>query len=238
LTDTLLTPTAGRLPSRRPSQKQEISFMTERTKLSDILQQNSDRERLASLWKTTAAAAEFAPLPKGDYPFRILAGALFISKRGTPGYKLTLEVVEGEFQGRRAWVDFWLTPAALPMTKRDLAKIGVTDLEQLERPLPPGILIRGKLIVRQDDQGIESNQLRHFDYIGIEPGDPFAPPEDGGDQPGAREVSGTDAVEAPPSPAEREQQVDAKPPATNPRAPSMFDGEADDENGPYSRKYR
>ncbi len=58
--------------------------MTERKKLSDILQQSSDREKLTSLWKTTAAAAEFAPLPKGEYAFRIVAGELFTSKRAHP----------------------------------------------------------------------------------------------------------------------------------------------------------
>jgi hypothetical protein len=152
--------------------------MTQRKKLSDILQQGGGREQLASLWKTTAAAAEFAPLPKGEYTFRILAGELFTAKRGTPGYKLTLEVTEGDFEGRRAWCDFWLTQPALPMTKRDLAKIGVTDLDQLEKPLPAGILIRGKLALRTDDDGNESNRLVRFECVGIEPGDAFAPPDD------------------------------------------------------------
>jgi hypothetical protein len=150
----------------------------ERKKLSDILQHNSDRETLSSLWKTTAAAAEFAPLPKGEYTFRILAGELFTSKRGTPGYKLTLQVTEGDFSGRRVWCDLWLTEAALPMTKRDLEKIGVTNLEQLEQPLPPGILIKGKLALRTDDDGNESNRLVRFECAGVEKGDPFAPSDD------------------------------------------------------------
>src|SRR5262245_29280102 len=159
--------------------------MNERKKLSDILLLNSDRERLSSLWKGTAAAADFAPLPPGEYTFRILTGDLFTSKKGTAGYKLTLEVTEGEHEGRRAWHDLWLTAAALPMTKRDLAKIGVTHLEQLEQPLPAGILIRGKLALRRDDDGNENNQLRRFECIGIEPGDAFEPPADEGDQGGA-----------------------------------------------------
>ena len=151
----------------------------ERKKLSDILQHNSDRETLSSLWKTTAAAAEFAPLPKGEYNFRVLSSELFNSKRNaTPGYKLTLEVYEGEYEGRRAWVDFWLTPAALPMTKRDLLKLGVIDLAQLERPLPPGILIKGKLALKRDDDGNEVNKMVRFEFVGIEPGDAFAPTDD------------------------------------------------------------
>jgi hypothetical protein len=109
-----------------------------------------------------------------------LAGELFTSKRGTPGYKLTLEVTEGDFAGRRAWCDFWLTAAALSMTKRDLAKIGVQELQQLEKALPPGILIKGKLALRTDDDGNESNRMVRFDCIGVEEGDAFEPADDPG----------------------------------------------------------
>jgi hypothetical protein len=160
--------------------------MTERKRLSDILSLNSDRETLSKLWTQTAAAEERGPLPSGEYTFRILTGELFTSKqRSTPGYKLTLEVTEGEYEGRRAWCDFWLTPAALPMTKRDLAKIGIKDLEQLEKPLPPGILIRGKLTLRPHDDGNESNRLARFEFVGIEKGDAFEPEADEDDQAGA-----------------------------------------------------
>jgi hypothetical protein len=134
-------------------------------------------------WIETQAAAEFAPLPPGEYTFRILTGELFTSRsRATPGYKLTLEVTEGKHEGRRAWCDFWLTPAALPMTKRDLAKIGVTTLDQLEQPLPLGILISGKLALRRDDDGNESNRLVRFECVGIEPGDAFEPKDAPTDQ--------------------------------------------------------
>jgi hypothetical protein len=157
--------------------------MNQRKKLVDILSQNGERQRLEKTWNETQAAAEFAPLPPGEYTFRILTGELFTSKsRGTPGYKLTLEVTEGEHEGRRAWWDFWLTPAALPMTKRDLAKIGVTSLTQLEQPLPPGILIRGKLGIWRDDDRNESNRRVRFECIGIEPGDAFEPTEAATDQ--------------------------------------------------------
>ena len=79
----------------------------------------------------------------------------------------------------------------MPMSKRDLAKIGVTDLEQLEKPLPAGILIKGKLALRRNDDGNESNRLIRFEFIGIEPGDPFEPEDDeaaafGGDDPRQR----------------------------------------------------
>jgi hypothetical protein len=159
---------------------------TNRKRLSDILTDSGAVRKLESAWQATAAAAEFAPLPPGEYTFRVLAGELFSSRGGTPGYKLMLEVSEGDYEGRHVWHDLWLTPAALPMTKRDLAKIGVSDIAQLERPLPPGILIKGRLALRRDDDGNEGNRLTRFEFAGIEPGDAFEPQDTGADaDPGA-----------------------------------------------------
>lgn len=153
--------------------------MTERKKLSDILK-GTTRETLTKQWKETDAAEDLGPLPPGEYLFRILSGELSTSKQGTPGYKVTLEVVEGEHEGRRCWHDVWLTQAALPIAKRDLGKIGVTGLEQLEQPLPPGILIRARIALRKNDDGTEHNRVIRFEAAGIEPGDAFEPPPDPG----------------------------------------------------------
>ncbi len=151
--------------------------MTQRKSLSDILH-NGDRESLSRAWGETQAAEDFAPLPSGEYVARIVGGELFTSKtKGTAGYKLAFRVLDGDHQGRQFWHDVWLTPAALPMAKRDLAKLGVTSLEQLERPLPPGIRCKLKLALRKDDGGGEINKLRRLDVIGIDPpdADAFAP---------------------------------------------------------------
>jgi hypothetical protein len=151
--------------------------VNERKRLSDILR-GSDRDTLAKNWKDAEAAKDLEPLPPGDYLFRILSGELFNAKSGTAGYKLTLEVVEGEHEGRRAWHNIWLTAAALAMAKRDLGKIGVTDLEQLERPLPSGILIRARISLRKNDEGVEHNRVVRFEPAGSEPGDSFEPATD------------------------------------------------------------
>lgn len=150
-----------------------------RKSLSDILH-NGNRESIARAWDEVKAAEDFAPLPSGEYVARIVAGELFTSKtKGTAGYKLAFRVLEGDHQGRQFWHDVWLTPAALPMAKRDLAKLGITSLEQLEKPLPPGIRCTVKLALRKDDDddGAEYNRVRSFDAIGIdEPErDAFAP---------------------------------------------------------------
>lgn len=151
--------------------------MKERRKLSDIL--TGQARHLQSVWDQTAAADDFAPLPAGEYAARILSGELFTSKKGTPGYKLTFEVAAGDHEGRRVWHDVWLTPAALPMTIRDLGKIGITDLAQLDNPLPAVLLCRLKLSLRRDDDGNDFNRVRSFDVIGVEQ-EPFAPADQEG----------------------------------------------------------
>lgn len=151
--------------------------MNQRKKLTDIL--NGDRDTLKKQWSEAKAADDYGtPLPPGEYVAHVIEGELFTStKKNTAGYKLAFKVIEGEHTGRRFWHDLWLTAAALPMAKRDLAKIGVNDLDQLEQPLPRGIRCTVKLALRRDDDGNESNRVRTFEVIGIdEPeADPFAP---------------------------------------------------------------
>jgi len=143
--------------------------------LSDIV--NGGADSLRSQWERTQAAADFAPLPAGTYIARVVSGELFTSRtNATPGYKLCFRVLDGEHAGRQVWHDLWLTPAALPMTKRDLAKLGVTSVEQLEAPIPPGIRCRVKLALRRDDDGTEYNRVRSFDVLGID-GDATADPD-------------------------------------------------------------
>ena len=173
--------------SRRGSRFLNLDPSTKRNqdvgKLSDILR-NGDADRLRQSWDQTEAAGELAPLPPGEYTAHIIAGVLETGKtRGTPGYKLTFRVSEGEYIGRQFWHDIWLTEAALPMAKRDLAKIGVASLEQLELPLPRGIRCLCKLVLRKADDGAEFNQVRTFAVVGIDPpppeADAFAPPDEG-----------------------------------------------------------
>ena len=148
-----------------------------RRKLSDILH-GSDRDRIQSAWDSTEAAEEFKPLPSGEYNAEIERGELFNTKtKGTAGYKLTFKVLDGDYAGRKFWHELWLTEAALPMTKRDLAKLGVESLDQLELPLPLGIRCLVRLVLRTDDDGNEFNRVRTLTVTGIEPpeDDPYAP---------------------------------------------------------------
>jgi len=147
-------------------------------KLTDIL--GARAGDIQDAWDATAEAEDFVPLPPGDYVCRIVGGDLETSRNATPGYKLTFSVLAGEYAGRKIWHDIWLTAAAMPMAKRDLHKIGITDLAQLELPLPLGIRATVKLALRRDDNGAEHNRVRRFDATGIDGPEPyaFAPKDD------------------------------------------------------------
>jgi hypothetical protein len=160
-----------------------------RKRLTDILR-GSGGDDFRITWDSTQAADDFGPLPPGTYLLRVLNGELFNARqKGTPGYKLQLEVAEGEFEGRYLWHDLWLTAAALPMTKRDLAKIGITREQQLEEPVPQGILVRAKVAVRRDDDRTERNRIIRIDPAGVDPGDAFEPGKGAG--------TDTDNIETP-----------------------------------------
>jgi hypothetical protein len=169
--------------------------------LNDILAAGSGGGNIRDLWDATDAAGEMGPLPPGEYIAHIIAGELETSRtNATPGYKLTFSVIEPSgFAGRRFWLDCWLTLAALPQTKRDLTKLGIKSLEQLERPFPRGIRCKCKLTLRKDDNGEERNRVKSFEVIGIDPPevDTFAPtklPPDAPDNADAKqaEAAGTD----------------------------------------------
>lgn len=171
--------------------------MAERKKLSDILR-NPDRERLEQAWRTTKPAVDLKPLPAGTYHCVIAKGELFNALTGTPGYKLTFEVLDGEYAGRLIWLDFWLTDAALAFALRDLRKIGIESFDQLERPLPDGLVASVRVVLRQHDNGAEFNRVRRFDLVAMESQapDPFAPesalaPADASDEAGFDWSTGT-----------------------------------------------
>lgn len=147
---------------------------------------NDDTEDLKKLWSKTEAADEFAPIPAGVYECRVTSGELFNSRqKKTPGYQVVFAVKAGSHAGRRVFLDLWLTPAALPSSKRDLQKLGVTDPGQLERPLPQGILARVTVALRTGDDGQQRNEVKKFEVTGVEEpeAEPFSPVEAGGDIP-------------------------------------------------------
>ena len=74
-------------------------------KLSDILNNGTGYGNFNDMWNHTDAADEFGPIPSGSYVCHITAGELSNSRSGTPCYKLTFKVIEGEHTGRLQWLD-------------------------------------------------------------------------------------------------------------------------------------
>lgn len=154
-----------------------LDHSTRRPRLGEIA-----RGGLESLKAQFASAQAVAsdPLPAGIYRCLAAEGRLFTSQVNcTPGYKLTWQVVEGPHTGRRLWQDLWLTPDALGRTKYDLLALGITELEQLEQSLPPGLIADVVVTLRSGDDGVQFNRVRSFCVLPTAaPGDDFAPPPD------------------------------------------------------------
>jgi hypothetical protein len=138
-------------------------------------------------------------LPKGEYVAHVVEGLLDTTKKGKPEYRLTFRVAEGDYAGRKFWHHCYLTAAALPMAKRDLAKFGITSLDQLDNPLPAGIRCKVKLSLRQNDDGTEFNKVERFEVVAVDKPerDPFAPADPvEGEPPAAAGKPSTNAEES------------------------------------------
>lgn len=139
--------------------------MTPKKKLSDIVK---DMTGLKQQWANTKPAPDTdKPIPPGEYVCDLTDGTAFEAKTGTPGYKVTLKVKEGAFAGRLVWHDFYLSEKALPYTMRLLAKIAITDPEQLDATLPPGLVVKAKVVVNKREDGSERNEVRSWELIGV-----------------------------------------------------------------------
>ena len=139
----------------------------QRKSLVDVLNGGTDRAALAKAFDETAAAGDMQPLPPGTYRCRLTTGELVNARSGTPGYTLTFAVDDGESRGRKLWHSCWLTPAAMPVSKRDLAKIGVTSLGMLDQALPVAFVCDVKVALRVDDDGESRNRIVRFDVVGV-----------------------------------------------------------------------
>jgi len=139
--------------------------MQPRKKLSEIVK---DMAALKQQWANTKPALDTGkPIPPGEYVCDLVNGEAFEARTGTTGFKVTLKVKNGEFVGRLVWHDYYLTPAALPYTLLAFEKIGITDLEQLDDGLPPGLVVKAKIVLNKRDNGGERNEVRSWELIEV-----------------------------------------------------------------------
>lgn len=138
-----------------------------------------DTNQVDTLFERTEAAQGFEVLPSGSYDAIAEHGEKFQSKNGTPGYKIRFRIQGGAHDGSAVWDDLWLTQKAMPRTKAELAKFGITTAATLNAPIPPGRLCRLVVVQKTADNGWVGNEVKRFEIIKIlEPTkDPFAPQE-------------------------------------------------------------
>ena len=139
------------------------------TSLNDLL--NND---LRTAFDNTTAADDFQPLPNGAYEMEVASIVQAESKTGKPKCVVKWRAIDGEYVGRFVWQDLWLTPAALPMAKRELKKLGITQFADIGKPLPTDRVYRVQVVVRVRDGGANHNEVKRFDYLRTEV-EPFAP---------------------------------------------------------------
>jgi hypothetical protein len=129
------------------------------TNYADVLR-DDEWDDLARLYEETEAAPDPEPIPAGDYKARLVGGKMIRStEKGTRGFRLGFEIVEGEYSGRRVWDTSWLTREAMPTTKRKLAPLGINSLDRLREPLPENLFCTLKVTVRREDDGSLWNRV-------------------------------------------------------------------------------
>jgi len=136
-----------------------------RRSFSDIAA-GEDAQAFAARFDATAPADELQPIPVGRYQCLVVAGEFSSSRNATPGYRVEFQVREGEHAGRRLWLDCWLSEKALPLARRDLAKLGIDRFEQLQKPLPRGLLADVKVGLRTGEDGAQWNRVLDFAIVG------------------------------------------------------------------------
>ena len=148
-----------------------------RPRLRDIVRGNVDdfKRRFDEAKPSTG----FDPLPPGIYRCLAVEGKVFAAKSETEGFKVTFEVVVGPFTGRKVWFDIWMTDKSMPMAKGELAKLGITNSDQLEQPLSPGLIADVTVVQHTDDNGVVFNRVRTFKVVESSvPADDYRPAAD------------------------------------------------------------
>lgn len=143
--------------------RQEATPRNQRPLLSAITEQGTD---LSNLWNSTEPAAERVPLPPGPYECLLSNCERVVSRNGTLGCTLTFRIHQGEYGGRCVFENLWFTERGMPYARRDLRKLGIERVEQLDQPLPRNLCCRVNLVLRTSDDGRQFNEVRSFEVLG------------------------------------------------------------------------
>lgn len=152
-------------------------------KFGSIVSSSNGDDNLSDLFDTTEAA-DYSPIPPGQYTADVVSGGRMESRvKRTPGFGLVFEIRDhAEHNGRRLYHDLWLTQNAMRRSKAELMKLGITSSDQLNRPLPEGFVVKLTVVLHTGDDGRQRNRVTEFSVLRFDPPkpDPFAPRRDKG----------------------------------------------------------
>lgn len=124
----------------------------------------------------------WADVPLGTYSGTLIDSRVVqTNRKGTVGVTLYW-TVHGDGWSERVWKTLWLSPAALPRSKAELARLGVSSLEDLDRdpPVDPGVACRLEIAnVRHSEGGVVRSVVR-WEVLSV--GDVVPVREEAGDE--------------------------------------------------------
>lgn len=138
---------------------------------------DGDDKNLESLWNSSQPAPDDEPVPRGNYLTKIVEGKRGQANNGTKFYQTKHIIQDGDRTGQAVFQKYWLTNNAMPRTRRELAKHGITSFEQLDSPLPAELVCETRIVIEESDDGYRSNKIVRLKVVRVEEkrADPFAP---------------------------------------------------------------
>jgi len=153
-----------------------------KSKLGDVVRGSGKFDRggtgfdILRNWDETEAAKEYEPLPPGKYDAVLVGGGCFTANSGTEGFELAFRIDSEAHGCHTVRHTNWFTPRGLPHAKKDLAKVGITNSEDLDKPVKVGLICQVSVAIERVDDGREFNRVRKFKVLREGPS-PFEHPD-------------------------------------------------------------
>lgn len=123
-------------------------------------------------------------IPPGEYKVRVVKIVPTVSNSGTPGHKVSFEVIGGEYDGSELQHSYWLTPAAIGILQGFLKACGVSYKGKgVNTGSAVGKTVIAKVKVEKGDRGGEFSVIHYVKAVPAPqstappPSDADVPPE-------------------------------------------------------------
>jgi hypothetical protein len=111
------------------------------------------------------AADDAEPVPPGKYKAVAISGVHRQTANEKWYYRVTWEITDGAYTGRRVSRMFYLTKDAVPYTRKALKRLGLHKGAQLNDPFPVGRFVCEVEVTVRDFNGEPVNEVKSFVVI-------------------------------------------------------------------------